>query len=125
MRRLKPILLAAAIVVIAVFGSYYYFTRNLPPLKDFEDYHPNLVTKVYSQDGRVIGEFYIEKRVVVPFEKMPKHLIYAFLAAEDHNFFEHEGISYTGIFRALYKNILAGRVVQGGSTITQQLAKSF
>ncbi len=114
-----------AVIVVVVFGSYYYFTRNLPSLKNFEEYHPNLVTKVYSQDGRVIGEFFIEKRVVVPIEKMPRHLIHAFLAAEDHKFFEHEGISYTGIFRAFYKNLLAGKVVQGGSTITQQLAKSF
>ncbi|MBI5903766.1 MAG: transglycosylase domain-containing protein, partial [Deltaproteobacteria bacterium] len=125
MRRLKQVLLALAVIVVIVLGSYYYFTRNLPSLKNFEEYHPNLVTKVYSQDGRVIGEFFIEKRVVVPVEKMPRHLIYAFLAAEDHKFFEHEGISYTGIFRAFYKNLLAGKVVQGGSTITQQVAKSF
>ncbi|MBI5886917.1 MAG: PBP1A family penicillin-binding protein [Deltaproteobacteria bacterium] len=90
-----------------------------------QDYHPNLVTKVYSADGRVIAEFYVERRTLVPFEKMPKHLVQAFLAAEDSKFYEHEGISYTSILRAMYKNMMAGKVVQGGSTITQQVAKSF
>ncbi len=110
---------------MAGLGSYFYFTRDLPSLNTLEDYHPNLVTQVYSNDGRIIGEFYIERRVVVPLSRMPKHFINAFLAAEDTKFFEHEGISYTSIFRALYKNIMAGRIVQGGSTITQQVAKSF
>lgn len=67
----------------------------------------------------------MERRVIVPFNKVPKHLVQAFLAAEDAKFYEHEGISYTSILRAMYKNMLAGKVVQGGSTITQQVAKSF
>lgn len=125
MRSLKILLLIGAAFIIAGFGSYFYFTHDLPSLVTIKDYHPNLVSKVYSNDGRIIGEFYLEKRVVVPLEKVPKHLIKAFLAAEDTKFFEHEGVSYSGIFRAMYKNLLAGRVVQGGSTITQQVAKSF
>ncbi|MFQ5736489.1 MAG: penicillin-binding protein 1A [Thermodesulfobacteriota bacterium] len=125
MRYLKYFLILAAFAVLSLAGTYYYFTRNLPSLATLEGYHPNLVTNVYSHDGRLIGEFYIERRVVVSLNKMPPHLIKAFLAAEDAQFFEHEGINYMSIFRALIKNIRAGKVVQGGSTITQQLAKSF
>lgn len=125
MRPLKLLLLFLAACLAIGVGSYYYFTRDLPPLDSLQDYNPNLVTKVYARDGALIGEFFIERRIVVPVDKMPKHLIKAFLAAEDSKFFEHEGISYSSIFRALYKNLLAGKVVQGGSTITQQVAKSF
>jgi len=125
MRLLKYFLAFALIVVVSLFGTYFYFTRGLPSLANLEGYHPNLVTNVYSDDGRLIGEFYIERRVVVPLSKMPPYLIKAFLAAEDAQFYEHEGISYISIFRAFVKNIRAGKVVQGGSTITQQLAKSF
>ncbi|MBI5468896.1 MAG: PBP1A family penicillin-binding protein [Deltaproteobacteria bacterium] len=125
MRPLKILLVFLAICLVSGVGLYYYFTRDLPPLDSLQDYNPNLVTKVWSHDGQLIGEFYIERRIVVPLEKMPRHLVKAFLAAEDAKFFEHEGISYSSIFRALYKNLLAGKVVQGGSTITQQVAKSF
>lgn len=125
MRLLKYFLAFAFIVIVSLSGTYYYFTRGLPSLDNLEGYHPNLVTYVYSDDGRLIGEFYVERRVVVSLNKMPPYLITAFLAAEDAQFFEHEGISYISIFRALLKNIRAGKVVQGGSTITQQLAKSF
>ncbi|MBI5235046.1 MAG: PBP1A family penicillin-binding protein [Deltaproteobacteria bacterium] len=115
-----------AIALIAlVFGGYFYFTWGLPSLEKIEDYHPQRVTKAFSRDGRLIGEFYTERRIVVGLERVPKHLIHAFLAAEDSHFYEHEGISYLAIFRAMYKNVLAGKVVQGGSTITQQVAKSF
>ena len=129
MRYLKIFFLFSAILLatglVAGAGAYYYFTRDLPDLTRLHDYHPNLITRVYARDGQIIGEFYIERRIVVPINKMPEHLIEAMLAAEDSKFFEHEGIDYLGIFRALYKNIRAGRIVQGGSTITQQVAKSF
>jgi penicillin-binding protein 1A len=106
-------------------GVYYYLTKDLPSLNALYDYRPNLITKVYSHDGQVIGEFYIERRIVVSLSRMPRHLIDAFIATEDANFFEHEGVDYLSIMRALYKNITAGRIVQGGSTITQQVARSF
>lgn len=128
LRYIKPLrvlLVLLGIVVLVLIGSYYYFTRNLPALNNLTDYRPNLVTKVFADDGQLIGEYYVERRVVVPLSRLPDHLIKAFLAAEDSQFYEHEGISYTGIFRAFVKNLKAGRVVQGGSTITQQLAKSF
>jgi len=121
----KILLIGAFVVAVLAAASYIYFTTGLPDLSSYENYSPNLVTKVYSHDKQLIGEFYVERRVVVSMDRMPDHLIKAFLAAEDAHFYEHEGISYTGIFRAFIKNLQAGRVVQGGSTITQQLAKSF
>ncbi|MBI5682466.1 MAG: PBP1A family penicillin-binding protein [Deltaproteobacteria bacterium] len=107
------------------YGVYSYFANGLPSLKTLEEYNPNIITKVYSDDGQIIGEFYTERRIVIPISSMPRHLINAFLAAEDARFFKHEGIDYMSIMRAFYKNLFAGKIVQGGSTITQQVAKSF
>ncbi len=106
-------------------GGYYYLTRGLPNLDILEDYTPNLTTRVFADDGQMIAEFFIERRIVVPLKRMPEHLKHAFLAAEDSKFYTHEGLDYPGILRAFTKNIKAGRIVQGGSTITQQVAKSF
>lgn len=125
MRFLKIALLSVLAAASLGFGTYFYFTRDLPPLDTIQDYNPNLVTRVLSHDGRLIGEFYIERRVIAGLDQVPAHLINAFIAAEDSGFYEHEGISYSSIFRAFLKNLQAGRVVQGGSTITQQVAKSF
>jgi penicillin-binding protein 1A len=111
--------------LVVGFGAYYYIQSNLPTLSTIHEYNPNAITKIYSEDGQVIGEFFIERRIVAPLAKMGPSLIKAFIATEDARFFEHEGIDYKGILRALYKNLSAGRIVQGGSTITQQLAKSF
>src|SRR3972149_3841300 len=121
----RKIAALASLVVIAAAGIYFYIFAGLPNLSTLDDYKPNLVTKVYSRDGRVVAEFYIERRGVIPMEKVPSHLIHAFLAAEDAHFYEHGGLDYLGIMRAMYKNVIAGRIVQGGSTITQQVAKSF
>ncbi len=115
----------AALIILVILGGYFHFTKDLPSLNRITDYQPNLVTRAYSANGEVIGEFYIERRVVVPLSSMPKYLIDAFLAAEDSGFYEHDGISYISIARAFYKNMLAGKFVQGGSTITQQVARSF
>ena len=108
-----------------LIGGYIYIISGLPSLNAVEDYRPNLITKIYSGDGLVIGEYYKERRTIVPLDEMPDHLIQAFLSAEDAQFYEHKGIDYRGIMRAIWKNLQAGRVVQGASTITQQVAKSF
>jgi penicillin-binding protein 1A len=118
---------AASFILMASFasGAYLYITSTIPQLETLKDYRPNVVSTIYSDDGSIIGEFYIEKRVTVPYSRMPKVLINAFVAAEDGRFFEHKGINLTAIMRATLKNIAAGGVVQGGSTITQQVAKSL
>jgi penicillin-binding protein 1A len=115
------------IFVLLVSGAYgfYRVTRNLPQITSLQDYEPSIVTTVYAADNRPIAEFYVERRIVVPLEQIPRKLIEAFVSAEDSRFFEHEGIDYLGILRALWKNIKAGGIVQGGSTITQQVTKSL
>jgi len=106
-------------------GLYYYLNRDLPKINTLKDYNPATVTSVFSDDGRKIGEFYEERRIVIPLSEMPKNLINAFVAAEDSRFREHPGIDILSIFRAFLKNFKAGTIVQGGSTITQQVTKSF
>ena len=104
---------------------YYYINEDLPKISNLSDYHPPVITTVYSDDNRKIGEFYKERRIVIPISRIPQRLKEAFIAAEDSRFYKHPGIDIIGVFRALIKNIEAGGVVQGGSTITQQVTKSF
>ncbi len=108
-----------------VGGAYFYFTKDLPQISSLRDYCPPIITTVYSDDNRKIAEFHKERRIVVPLSKMPKILIDAFVAAEDARFYKHEGIDFFSVIRAFVKNIEAGAIIQGGSTITQQVAKSF
>lgn len=113
------------VTVLLAAGTYLYFTRDLPKIASLKDYNPPIITTIYSDDGRKIGEFFKEKRIVVPFENMPKMIVNAFVAAEDARFFKHQGVDLISIARAFFKNIEAGTIIQGGSTITQQVAKSF
>jgi len=111
--------------VVGLGGLYVYFAADLPKIQSLEDYRPSVITTVYSQDNKKIAEFYKQRRMVLELSQMPKILIDAFIAAEDARFYEHEGIDFHSIFRAFFKNLEAGRIVQGGSTITQQVTKSF
>jgi len=115
------VLLAAA----AAYIGYRYISSDLPKISTLKDYRPPLITMVYSDDGRKIAEFYKERRILVPLNEIPSYLTAAFIAAEDSRFFTHKGLDLHGILRAALKNIEAGAVVQGGSTITQQVTKSF
>ncbi|WP_457553074.1 penicillin-binding protein 1A [Desulfobacula sp.] len=108
-----------------LIGLYYYLSQDLPKINSLKDYQPAAVTSVFSDDGRKIGEFYEERRIVIPLSEMPKNLINAFTSAEDSRFREHGGIDILSIIRASLKNFKAGAIVQGGSTITQQVTKSF
>jgi penicillin-binding protein 1A len=105
--------------------AYIHYSRDLPELLTIEDYKPPTVSSFYAHDGRLLGEFTTERRIVVPLDKMPRHLIEAFLASEDQRFFEHDGVDLRGIARAALTNFKAGRVVEGASTITQQLCKTL
>ena len=122
---MRAVFLAVPASLLSGVGFYFYITKDLPTLTSITDYRPGIITKVYSDNGTIIGEFATERREVVPISKAPKLLIQAFVAAEDDRFFEHEGLDFISILRAFIKNVRAGGVVQGGSTITQQVAKSL
>lgn len=110
---------------LAVFAFYIQLNGSLPSTESLKNYHPPLVSSVYARDGSLIGEFYTERRFLVPLKQMSPHVIRAFLAAEDVRFYEHAGVDLQGIVRAFVKNLQAGEIVQGGSTITQQVVKSL
>jgi penicillin-binding protein 1A len=121
------ILLFLAVIAgcAAITAGFFYLSQDLPQINTLNDYRPAIVTNVFSDDGRKIGEFYKERRIVIPLSDMPANLINAFMAAEDSRFREHPGIDIKSIIRAFIKNFKAGSIVQGGSTITQQVTKSF
>lgn len=126
----KGLLLKTLLVLIVIFwgavaGFAFYIFKEIPNITELKQYKPNLISRVYSAEGELIGEYYTERRIAIPIDKVPPILIKAFLAAEDARFFEHHGMDLRGILRATFKNILAGGYVQGGSTITQQLARSL
>ncbi len=111
--------------VLLAGGIYLHVSVDLPRIESLNDYRPPAVTTVHADDGRKIAEFYRERRIVISLDRMPQMLINAFVAAEDSRFFEHEGVDLFSVARAFLKNLEAGEVVQGGSTITQQVTRSF
>ncbi|MFB3925077.1 MAG: penicillin-binding protein 1A [Syntrophales bacterium] len=119
------ILILFPFVILAGVVSLYIMIRDLPDIYSLKDYRPSIATKIYGDDNQLVYEFFLEDRRVIPISKVPKHVVNAFVAAEDSRFFEHEGIDLYGIARAFLKNLEHGAIVQGGSTITQQVAKSF
>ncbi len=110
---------------IVVFAFYVQIDQSLPSVEALRNYHPPLVTSVYSADGKLIAEFFVQRRYLVPLNELPPYVVKAFLAAEDARFYEHGGVDLLGIFRAAIKDLAAGQIVQGGSTITQQVVKSL
>ncbi|MEM7409550.1 MAG: PBP1A family penicillin-binding protein [Myxococcota bacterium] len=120
--------MAGLFVLGGLAGSvafYFAFLADLPDPRSIADYEPKLASTVYSTDGEPIGEFFKERRRLVEYEEIPKHVVDAFVAAEDADFFEHQGIDFRGILRAAWRNFQAGGTVEGASTITQQMVKSL
>ncbi len=115
------------LVVLAVAGvavaAYVYWPTDLPPAKALEEYTPSVGSRVYGADDEFLTEFQAEKRIFVPLQQIPPALRNAIIAVEDSRFYSHFGVDVRGIGRAAYANFRHGRVVEGGSTITQQLAK--
>ncbi|MGV8079131.1 MAG: penicillin-binding protein 1A [Syntrophales bacterium] len=127
---IATLLIAMILTVVAflVIGStllYYVLLKELPSIATLKDYRPSIATRVYSDNDELIDEFFLEDRKVVRIHDLPPIVVQAFVAAEDARFYQHRGFDLQSISRAFFKNIEAGRVVQGGSTITQQVAKSL
>lgn len=107
-------------VVVVLFLS-----RNLPSLEQLENFDPDLVTRIYSSDGKVLNELFVQKRVFVELDKIPFHMQNAIVASEDRRFFEHWGLSLRSVARAIVVNTLSMSYRQGFSTLTQQLARNL
>lgn len=129
MKRLVKTLAVLSVLVVAgvvaVFGLILFISSDLPQINSLQDYNPPMNSQILSKDGEVLLDIGKETRDVIDFKNIPPRVVGAFLSAEDDNFYQHEGIDYLGIVRAFIVNMKEGRLVQGGSTITQQVAKSL
>jgi penicillin-binding protein 1A len=118
-------ILSALLLLICGALLFFYYSHRLPDFTPLKERNLNAYSVVYSEEDEVVGKFLMDNRIPISYEQIPKQLVNAFIAAEDAEFFQHKGIDYKGILRAMFKNLLAGRIVQGGSTITQQVTKTF
>ena len=127
----KSIRLLAAIFVLVllfIFSTLWYFSSDLPDYKILANYKPPISSRVHSGEGQLIAEYALQKRLFIPYDSVPKKVVYSFLSAEDKNFFSHPGIDAKSITRAVIKNlknIFSDKRLEGASTITQQVAKNF
>ena len=125
---LKFTIISILVVLLFSLSTLWYFSIGLPDYKKLSNYQPPISSRVYSNDGKLIAEYAIEKRLFVPYDSIPEVVINSFLSAEDKNFFDHPGIDAKGILRAVLnniKNISQNKRLEGASTITQQVAKNF
>jgi penicillin-binding protein 1A len=118
-------ILSALLFLICGALLFFYYSHHLPDFTPLKERRQSAYSVVYSEEDEVVGKFMMDNRIPVPYEQIPKQLVRAFIAAEDAEFFQHKGVDYKGILRAMFKNLLARRIVQGGSTITQQVTKTF
>src|SRR5579883_415828 len=123
---------ATVCIIILLLGAgtityvVHEFSKDLPDYKQLSNYEPPVSTRVYAGDGSLLAEYSQERRVFLPIDSVPPMVIGAFLAAEDKRFYKHYGVDPEGVMRALRNNFLGGgNRQQGGSTITQQVAKNF
>ncbi len=112
-------------VLIGGLGLYVWFSRGLPSVPTLAEYRPPIITEMVSADGQIAGEFFVERRKVIPIQRVPRELVQAFIASEDKNFFDHGGVDWLGTLRAAVNTYVLRRKIQGGSTITQQTAKAL
>jgi len=119
----------ATLALVAAAVLYVEFSPGLSEAPDAATYYPPVLTEVFSAEGVLIGEFYEERRKLIPYERIPKRLVQAFVASEDSQFFDHFGMDFLGTMRAAYKTVvkkvLGSGSMQGGSTLTQQTAKAI
>ena len=116
------------LVLLFIFSTLWYFSSDLPDYKILANYKPPISSRVHSGEGQLIAEYALQKRLFIPYDSVPKKVVYSFLSAEDKNFFSHPGIDAKSITRAVIKNlknIFSDKRLEGASTITQQVAKNF
>jgi penicillin-binding protein 1A len=118
-------LVCLSVALGATAGVLFVYNSDLPQVNSLEDYHPSLVTDIYSDENQVIGSFALERRIVVTYDEIPQLLKDAIISVEDQNFRSHWGIDIYGVARAGLKDLAARRFVEGGSTLTQQLSKNL
>ena len=111
--------------MLAVLAFVLFLSKNLPSLEQLENYDPDLVTRIYSSDGKVLNELFVQKRVFIEIDRIPEHMQNAVVASEDRRFFDHWGLSMRSIARAIMVNTLSLSYRQGFSTLTQQLARNL
>ncbi|NCG21637.1 MAG: hypothetical protein GWP91_21695 [Rhodobacterales bacterium] len=122
---LTAIVVAGVLGLGIVGGVFRYYGQDLPTIEALRAYEPPTVTVVTDANGEILGEIFEQRRYVLPVEEIPDHVKNAFLAAEDASFYEHGGVDFLGILRAIGRNAAKGRMAQGASTITQQVARNF
>jgi len=111
--------------LVGILTVYIYFSKDLPDLRDLTRYQPVILNEFYSSEGELIAQFGLERRALVNLEDIPPHVVNAFIAVEDRRFYQHSGVDAKSVVRALLQNLLTGRIVSGGSTITQQITKNL
>ena len=125
----KKISVLAVVTVLFFTVACSAYLRSLlsglPSISSLEDYTPSLVTRIYDCKGNLVTELFTERRTLTPLKEIPVDLQNAIISIEDNDFFKHWGVSPKGIARAALNNVVRRRVAQGGSTITQQLAKTI
>ena len=115
-------------VALAGISIFWYFSKDLPSYQQLSEYKPPVISRVYASNGGLIGQFAKERRLFYPIENIPQKVSQAFIAAEDKNFYNHPGVDFQGIARAILTNVMnlgSGKRMQGASTITQQVMKNF
>lgn len=126
-RHIVVVLAVATLVLTAACGSLLValIALRLPDLSSVAHYQPPQTTRIYDRHGNLIASVFEENRIVIPLSAMPDLLLKAFIAAEDNRFFDHRGLDFLSVFRAVVVNLRRGERGQGGSTITQQVARSL
>src|SRR5580700_4916400 len=116
------VLLLIMILLGAAAGLIFVYASDLPEIRALEDYRPNVVTELYADDGRQIGTFALQRRILLTWEQIPPVLKDAITSTEDQHFFEHWGVDLPRVIEAAWRNVARRRIQEGASTITMQLA---
>jgi len=111
--------------MVVIFIYIFYLAQDLPSLDQLENYDPDLVTRIYSADGKILDELYLEKRIFISIDQIPNNMKNALIASEDRRFYDHWGISMRDLFRAVVINTISLSYEQGFSSLTQQVARTL